>query len=164
MGGIGMRDNTNLINDLIRDEGVVLHPYKDSKGILTIGCGHNLEARPLTVEQKIRYCDSAGNLTPEGCRGLLNDDINDTIADLFYHLPWVNTDLTLNRQDALANMAFNMGIGNAEKGTGLLGFKNSLALLEAGKYEEAADNFLKSRWAAQVGSRAVRVTDALRNG
>ena len=36
-----------LIAELRRDEGVRYSPYKDSKGILTVGVGHNIEASAL---------------------------------------------------------------------------------------------------------------------
>ena len=59
-------------------------------------------------------------------------------------------------QDVLVNMGFNLGLG------GLLGFKRTLAHLEAGAYTQAADAMLDSRWAGQVGERAQRLARQIR--
>ena len=36
--------------------------------------------------------------------------------------------------------------------------------LKDGNYDTAADEFLDSRWAKQVGNRAIEVTDQIRTG
>jgi len=36
--------------DLIRQEGWIKFPYKDSKGIWTIGVGHNMEEDPIMMK------------------------------------------------------------------------------------------------------------------
>lgn len=48
----------------------------------------------------------------------------------------------------LINMAYNMGLKS------LLGFKNSLAMLGAKRYQDAAHNLTLSLWYKQVGNRA----------
>lgn len=55
--------------------------------------------------------------------------------------------LPLFAKTVVVNMAFNLG-------SRLLQFKNSMALIGAGKYEQAASNLRKSLWAKQVGKRA----------
>lgn len=55
-------------------------------------------------------------------------------------------------------MAFNLGVG------GLLEFKQMLAALEEGQYEEAAKQMLMSHWALQVGDRAKRISEMMRTG
>lgn len=52
----------------------------------------------------------------------------------------------------LINMAYNMGL------KGLLGFKNTLAYMKAGQWNQAARNMEKSLWYKQVGSRAAELT------
>ena len=39
-----------------------------------------------------------------------------------------------------------------------------MALLKDKKYDMAADEFLQSKWAKQVGQRAVEVTEQIRTG
>ena len=63
-----------------------------------------------------------------------------------------------NRYYALCNMAYNLGVA------GLLKFKNMWASIEADDWTGAADHAMDSKWARQVGVRAIRVTSLLRDG
>ena len=128
--------------ELTRDEGLRLKPYLDTVGKTTIGVGRNLSDRGITQAE--------ADL-------LLNDDIDLCEHELDQHAAWWRQ-MADPRQRAILNMCFQLGWG------GLSGFKNTLALLESGKYAQAADNALKSLWARQVPERAKRVTDMLRNG
>lgn len=62
------------------------------------------------------------------------------------------------RQDVLINMAYELGV------EGLLAFKQTLAYLAAGQYEYTAAAMLQSRWAAQVPSRAQRLSLQMKTG
>jgi lysozyme len=128
--------------ELKRDEGVRLKPYRDSVGKLTIGTGRNLEAI---------------GIRPDENDYLLNNDIACVEAALDAALPWWRT-LDTVRQRVLANMCFNLGIGK------LLGFKNTLPLIQCGQYEAAARGLVQSLWAQQVGPRAVRLSQAMKTG
>jgi lysozyme len=55
-------------------------------------------------------------------------------------------------------MSFQLGVD------GLLGFKNTLKLVEQGNYESAAENMLKSLWAKQTPARAKRMSDQMKTG
>lgn len=131
-----------MITDLRRDEGERLKPYRDTVGKLTIGVGRNLDDVGLSSEESAY---------------LLANDINKVLRQLDEKLPWWRG-LCFNRQRVLINMAFNLGIA------GLLGFKNTLAAVQAGQYDKAAEGMLSSKWASQVGKRAVRLADLMRNG
>ena len=65
-------------------------------------------------------------------------------------------DLEPVRQDAMVNLCFNLGITTLKK------FSNALASMEAGAYSDAAEHFLDSRWASQVGNRAQEVAHMIR--
>ena len=58
----------------------------------------------------------------------------------------------------MIDIAFNLGA------TRLRGFRRALAAMEAANYKEAATEFLDSRWAKQVGGRALEVTDMIASG
>ena len=135
-------DSVKLIAELERDEGVRLKPYRDSVGKLTIGIGRNLDDVGITLDET-HY--------------LLNGDIARAEADLDARLPWWQT-LDPVRQRVLVNMCFNMGIA------GLLTFANTLELVRVGQYADAADHMLASKWAGQVGPRAQRLADMMRDG
>lgn len=127
---------------LIADEGLRLHAYRDTAGKLTIGIGHNLDELGITEAE---------------ARAILADDIARICADLDRSLPWWRG-LGEARQEALAEMAFNLGPG------GLLAFHNTLSALQDGRFEDAAREALNSRWAVQVGARAQRIAAKFRQG
>lgn len=139
-----------LIEALKRDEGLRLTAYKDTVGIWTIGYGH-AHVQPGTV------------WTQEQAETALKQDVLEHNAKLAAALPWI-TGLDPVRRRVLQNMAFNLGLGVAAKGTGLLGFRNTLEYVRTGQYAKAADGMLASKWAKQVGQRAVCLADQMRNG
>jgi lysozyme len=135
-----------LAAQLAIDEGVRLKPYQDTVGKLTIGVGRNL--------------DDVGISKPEAMM-LLGADIDNACADLDRALPWWRN-MSDRRMQALANMCFNMGIGDSKRG--LLSFRNTLTKMQAGDYAGAAQGMLESQWARQVGERAQRLAQMMREG
>lgn len=129
-----------LAEQLVVDEGLRLKPYRCPAGKLTIGVGRNLEDRGITQAEALV---------------LLENDISAFWGQLCVSLPWL-LQAPEPAQEVLTNMAFNMGL------TGLLGFKTTLGLMQGGRYAEAADEMLRSRWAGQVGERARRLAALLR--
>lgn len=136
---------TDSYSQLKRDEGEVLHAYQDHLGFWTIGVGILIDER------------KNGGLRPEESEFIFRNRLKLLDAELAQRLPWISR-LDPARKGALINMAFQMGI------TGLLGFKNTLALIEQGKYQEAADNMLKSKWVQQTPARAQRISNQMRTG
>lgn len=135
-------DREKLAAQLERDEGRRSRMYLDSVGKYTIGVGFNLSDRELPdciIDALLDWC------------------IGEVQHDLDRALPWWRT-MNDARQNALANLCFQLGIVK------LLAFKNSLALLQAGRWDAAADAFLDSLWAKQVPNRAKRITDMIRKG
>ena len=132
----------NLIEQLKRHEGLKLKPYKCTADKLTIGVGRNLEDVGISEEE---------------AEMLLQNDIQRATVQIQREFPWT-TELDEVRFAALINFTFNVGIGTVGK------FVNAMALLKAGSYDTAADEFLNSRWAKQVGQRAIDVTDQIRTG
>lgn len=133
-----------LIAQLKIDEGLRLTAYKDTVGVWTVGYGH-AHVAPGTV------------WTREKAEQQLIEDVREHNAKLAKALPWIAT-LDPVRRRVLQNMAFNLGIA------GLLGFKNTLEYVRTGQYEEAARGMLASKWARQVGNRAVRLAKQMRTG
>jgi lysozyme len=132
----------DILEQLKRDEGLRLTPYRDTVGKLTIGIGRNLEDVGISKDE---------------AEYLLANDLSKAKIELAQALPWV-TNLDDARRGVLLNMAFNMGV------KGLLKFKNTLALVKAGSYETAAQEMVKSLWAKQVGERADRLAMQMRTG
>lgn len=132
----------SLIEQLKRHEGLRLKPYKCTADKLTIGVGRNLEDVGISEEEADM---------------LLMNDIKRAEVQLLDKFPWTS-ELDEVRFSALINFTFNVGIGTVSK------FVNAMALLKDGSYDMAADEFLNSRWAKQVGQRAVDVTEQIRTG
>lgn len=148
-----MFDRDRLKKQLYADEDVRYFPYDDAtgqpfkqgqtlRGKLTVGVGRNLTDRPLTADE-VNY--------------LLDNDVNIATIELDRALPWWRQ-LSDARQEVLLNMSFNLGIAK------LLTFKNTLAYMQAGRYDAAADGMKNSQWAQQVGARATRLITMMRNG
>lgn len=130
----------DLKDDLIRDEGLRLKPYKDTVGKITIGVGRNL--------------DDVG-ISPLEANTLLENDINRTLSDLDDNAPWWRS-LPEDAQRGIANMCFNMGWPRLSK------FRKMLTALEENRFNDAAREALDSKWASQVGNRSERIADLYR--
>lgn len=140
-----------LKQELERDEGRRKKIYKDSLGFKTIGVGHRLfDDPPMTLVWTDLQVDNA-----------LSDDIAMAMRRLDTNIPWWR-DLSDTRQRVLINMCFNMGWGDGQHG--LSSFVNTLRQIKNGEYALAAKNMLKSKWAKQVGARAVRLSKMMEEG
>ena len=123
------------------DEGKKSKPYKDSVGILTVGVGRNLEK----------------GLSEDEIALLLKNDIAE--ADKAARIVFPAFDgLSEPRKAVLVNMAFNLGQAR------LAGFVNTLGAIADGRWDDAADGMLASKWATQVGARAGRLAKIMREG
>ena len=131
----------SLTDDLMKHEGLRLKPYKDTEGVLTIGYGHNLEE----------------GISKDTARYILEEDIFNHALELKEAFP-VIMELSTVRRDVLINMAFNLGVSRLRK------FKKMWEALYIEKYSVAADEMLDSKWARQVGNRAVELADRMRSG
>lgn len=115
--------------------------YDDSLGIPTIGYGRN--------------CRDPG-LSEGEAEILLENDITQRERALAAALPYFE-ELTDARKRALVNMSF-MGVAKVLK------FTDMLRALAAKDYGRAADEMLASKWARQVGDRAVELAAMMRTG
>ena len=127
---------------LLIDEGFELKLYKCSAGKWTIGVGRNLEDRGITKQEALFLLDGDLLIAEHDARGLFSNF--DELSD--------------NRRAVLVNMAFNLG---QER---LAGFRNLRRCVEASNFDTAASEMLESKWAAQVGVRAIRLAKQMREG
>lgn len=133
--------NPYIVAQLKRDEDVRRFPYRDTVGKLTIGVGRNLEDVGLSADE-IEY--------------LLGNDLKRVEAEA-RKFPWF-AGLDEVRQSVVLNMLFNLGE------TKFRGFANTIKAIESGDYHGAARRMLQSKWARQVGNRAVRLAAMMRTG
>ena len=125
----------NLQDQLIRDEGMKLYPYRDTVGKITIGVGRNLTDDGISEQEAL---------------DLLQDDIIRTKNRVLSQWPWVK-DLSDARAGVIFNMAFNMGVD------GLAQFVHFLGAMQDRDWNAAALEMKNSAWATEVGSRATRL-------
>jgi lysozyme len=154
----------DLNRQLRRDEGERLRAYKDSLGYWTIGVGILIDpVKGAKPPAEMTWPDGPGKITTNCTISqavsdrLLEEHIKSVRSRLAASLPWY-TGLDDARRGVLENMAFNLGV------PGLLKFKNTLALIEGHKWDDAAVAMLQSKWATQVGKRARRLSDQMRTG
>lgn len=137
-----MRNISDLSSQLKADEGYCNKPYKDTVGKETIGYGRNIQDKGITISEAEK---------------MLADDIDEVRSKLATLIPWY-LELDEVRRGVLENMAFEMG------SIGLLGFKQTLALVRAGQYEMASQLMLQSLWAKQTPNRAARLSVQMEKG
>ena len=131
-----------LQKQLIRHEALRLKPYRCSADKLTIGIGRNLDDVGITKEEAFF---------------LLGNDISRVIAELDQNIP-VFSSLDEIRKRVVIDMGFNLGISR------LLHFRRMLSALEQGDYQKAAVEMLDSKWARQVGKRAINLNKMMKTG
>jgi len=136
------QNNFYKLRDWIaQHEGYRRFLYKDTVDCLTIGYGRNIEKCGITQKEAIY---------------LLESDIRNCQRELSRH-DWYNNS-SLNVQNALINMCFNMGLPR------LLKFTKMIKAIEEKNYNKAAEEALNSKWALQVKKRSVDIATMLRKG
>ena len=131
----------SLLSSVKFHEGLELKPYLDSVGVLTVGYGRNLDDRGISREE---------------AEMLLLNDLETSTKEAkkfeFYE------NLTSNRQDVIVEMIFNLGLTRFKK------FKKTIGYINQANHSAAADEMLDSRWAKQVGQRALTLSNKFRAG
>ena len=127
------------LSDLIkRHEGLRLKPYTDTTGNITIGYGRNLTSNGITnLEAELMFEHDLA-------------EAEDNIFKVFPHY------IPGRKWMALVDMMFNLGL------TRFLTFKKMIAAIEQGDWEQASKEVLDSRYAEQVGQRAVEIAEMIR--
>jgi len=137
-------------------EGFRSMPYKCPTGHLTIGIGHNTEARDWTPEEKKAIGDWKKGITKNAAYMILRNDIQICLKDLKKLGFWKQLDD--ERQYALIDICFNIGF------VGLKKFRKMLKALSEKNYVEASNQLLDSKYATQTGKRAKRIAKLIKTG
>lgn len=140
----------NLIDQLKRDEGESLKVYRDTKGILTVGVGHNVEAHHENLSEN-------DIVTQQQVDNWLENDVETDCKFLSAYIPWTDK-LDPVRRAVFQNMTFNMGVIK------LLGFHHMLGFAQTGHFALSKQEMLNSEWATEVGDRAKRLAIQLESG
>ena len=132
---------SRLIEQLKVHEGFRSKPYKCTADKLTIGYGLNLDA----------------GISEELAVIILEHQLKSTVNQL-KKLGWFFNIDSFARQDAIVNMAFNLGVA------GVCKFRKMINAISIHDYHKAANEMLDSKWANQVGDRAVELAEQMRSG
>ena len=141
---------SKLTEMLRRHEGEVKNSagrhivYTCPAGHATIGIGRNIAKSGLGLSDiEVEF--------------LLEEDVARCASELGREFPFFSG-LDDVRRDAMIDICFNIGI------TRLKGFAMALGAMARDDYDTAATEFLRSRWADQVGNRAKELAAMIRTG
>lgn len=149
--------NEKLKKLLIKHEGYKNKIYLDTKGIKTIGIGHNIKAKGLPQSIK-NFLSINTYITDEMVTELFENDIKDATNDC-YKLYHNFDDLSENRQNALIDFLFNVGYYTATT------FKNTNKAINEERWEDVINGLKQSLWAKQVGKNRVNdIVSLIENG
>ena len=131
------------------DEGVKYEIYKDHLGYPTFGIGH------LITENDPEHGKPDGTeISEDRVNEVFESDVAKFVSEakiLFSDLD----ELPDVAQQVIVNMAFNMGRPRLSK------FKNFIAGVNDRDWTRAAEEMMDSRWATQVGDRAIRLRNQI---
>jgi lysozyme len=133
------------LTSLKKEEGWSATAYKCASNRITLGWGRNV--------------DKNGGLGISKSEGevLLRNDVERCLVECKKAFSFFD-DLTPNRQRALVEICFQLGMPS------LKNFKKALGAVHRQDYELASREFLNSKWAKQTPARAKRMAKLIRYG
>jgi GH24 family phage-related lysozyme (muramidase) len=152
MAAFAIRPSTR--DFIARHEGRRTRVYLDSAGHPTVGVGFNLDrddARQMLTAVGASYDGVRSGkqaLTDAEVDALLDRSLAGAVETVRASVPDFDA-LKPAQQDALLDMAFNLGPGGFPR------FRKMLAALNAGDVQKAAAEMKDSLWARQVGPQRV---------
>ena len=144
----------NLKESIKIHEGFRSSVYLCPTGHPTVGYGFRVA--DLSADELALNGGAVEPMSKEVAEKILDIKITKFKKQVYNALPWL-TYAPMDIQDALCETAHQMGVA------GLLGFKNTLAMIKERKYSQAAENMLKSKWATQTPKRAREIANLVRN-
>ena len=131
------------------DEGVKYEIYKDHLGYPTFGIGH------LITESDPEHGKPDGTeISEDRVNEIFETDVAKFVSEAKILFPDLD-ELPDVAQQVIVNMAFNMGRPRLSK------FKNFIAGVNDRDWTRAAEEMMDSRWATQVGDRAIRLRNQI---
>ena len=144
-------DIEKLREQLKIDEGCVYEIYNDHLGYPTFGIGH------LVIESDPENGEEIGTPVSESrVIEAFEQDVETVLSDCAILYPDFE-ELPEEVQQIIANMMFNLGRPR------LSAFKGMKRGVDSQNWQEAADQMVDSRWYRQVGARAERLVERMRN-
>ena len=143
-------DVEKLREQLKIDEGCVYEIYNDHLGYPTFGIGH------LVIESDPENGQAVGTpVSNDRVDAAFDGDVEVMLSECKVLYPDFD-DLPEEAQQIIANMMFNLGRPRLSK---FVGMKRGV---DSKDWNSAADEMVDSRWYRQVGARAERLVDRMR--
>lgn len=130
---------------LVEHEGYKYKPYKDTKGLWTIGIGHNLEAHPIKGKS-LPFLQSKG-LTGKEIDILFEEDLARAEKDAKTLIPSLDT-LLPEYKAVIVSLSFQLGFTKFSQ------FKKAIAAANKGDWKTFRAELKDSLWYKQVTRRA----------
>ena len=141
----------SLRKQLEIDEGVKYEIYLDHLGYPTFGIGHLVRESDPEHGQEVGTAISADRVAEA-----FESDLEGVLSDCRKLYPDID-DLPEEAQQIIANMMFNLGRPRLSK---FVGMKRGV---DSQDWDAAADEMVDSRWYRQVGARAERLVNRMRD-
>lgn len=129
-----------ITSSLKRHEGYRARVYDDSLGIPTIGYGFAI--KDLVLSESISAL-------------ILKDKVSVLVSQVKDKFPWLEHSPE-SVQEVVVEMCYQIGV------TGVSNFKNTLRAMQEGRWSDAANGMLDSKWARQTPSRAKEMAEIIR--
>jgi len=144
-------NKSKLREQLKIDEGVRYEIYNDHLGYATFGIGHLVTPSDEEYGQKLGTPVSETRVN-EVFDNDIEKYINESkkVFDNFNELPD-------EAQQVIVNMCFNLGSTRLSK------FKKFISAIKKEDWKTASAEMLDSKWATQVGDRAKRLSERIKN-
>ncbi len=130
-----------LLDQIKTHEGFKKKVYIDTEGYQTIGYGFAI--KDLELDEDI-------------AEEILSRKLTKLISRIRKTFDWYDT-MPEEIQDVVVNMCYNLGISGYSK------FKKHIKYLVEKNWDKSADEMLDSLWAKQVKSRAIELSEIVRN-
>ena len=148
---------SNITSLLQYEEGFREKPYLCSEGYPTVGTG--IRIGPKGVDLKNYEFTVPREVDAVWLQSILNSIMRGMLSnERIYSAMNAIGVLDEARTAVLVSMAYQLGVA------GLAQFKNTLALIESKRFEDAAVAMLQSKWAKQTPNRAKRHAEQMRSG
>ena len=144
-------DIKKLRDKLEIDEGVVYEIYNDHLGYPTFGIGHLITASDPEYDSPLGTRVDVSRVAEA-----FEQDVQTVLSECTVLYPDFD-DLPEEVQQIIANMMFNLGRPRLSK------FRGMKAGVDDQNWQRAADEMVDSRWYRQVGARAERLVERMRN-
>lgn len=145
---------TRIIEILNFEEGYKEKPYIDTQGYPTVAGGIKIGPKGVKLSNyTFTVPREVGDLWKKSF-------VAKTLREMLGNKSILEASRQCNdaRRDILVSMAYQMGVD------GLAGFKNTLAMIADGRFDDAAKGMLNSLWARQTPNRAKRHAEVMRAG